>query len=210
MPPVIDQQVFTPINKDELKNSFHSSEEIDRVERYPYHFVAHLNDSFPAPLIWLSASQYDSISFAGKESLDDCLTLLPNRSYDSLLFLLTSYQSLKPNNFSKLLQPSFNLLTHDPVNQLLNKSYGYILYSFQLEQLYMMATGCNYMEAITFRKDWNRKTPAARNQAQTIILYNNISLAAIITDRSPDIHQFMFTPQLNAALRLWKYISLIE
>lgn len=208
MPPIINQQVFTPVNKHLLKTNFKLSEEIERVEHYPYHFIASLNEKDPTPLIWLSAYQYDTISFAGKELLDHCLTLLPNLNYESLVFLLTSFIYVRPSNFKNLIHPAFKLQVLDPVDQLLQNSFGYVLYTYQLEQLYMMATGCNYMEAIGFRKDWNRKIPTARDQAANIILYKNISLASIIADRSPDIHQFMFTPHLNAALRLWKHISL--
>lgn len=206
MSSILFQKLFTPETKQFLYTDDCIITDRERLETYPFHLIVSIDQSVQQPLIWSSGSNLDLIAATQGLTFDECLQLLPNKRFNALLFLLTTYQSVRFSAFKNILHPKFRTDLPDPIAQLTEASFGYVLFHHQFEQLYALLTGCNSMQAVTFRKDWNRKLRSAREEAGNIKISHNLTLADMLADRCLCPHQFVYQPNYNAAFRLWKHI----
>jgi hypothetical protein len=110
---------------------------------------------------------------------------IPGKNFDRVIF---GTSPLEPSQFLLfVLQPAWNFL----------------LFSFQLEWIYMAITGCSNDEASQFRIDWNLKRPQARDQADTLIL-DGLPLSDWLKAYHPDDGWIFVSPNFQKAIELNK------
>jgi len=95
------------------------------------------------------------------------------------------------------------------IDNILDNTNGYLVFSDQLEKIYMILKRSNHAEAVKFRKDINMKRPEAKELAQSIFLRPRFSLFDIMKWRCWDTeNMFHYTPPYRDALvlhaHLWK------
>jgi hypothetical protein len=201
------EQIEIGTNEKTLAISILGVNETERINNYPFHLIVYINTTPQIPI--LIRSNFIKFSNTGNQYLNfkESLLNLPDINFNNILFLTTTYRVFSSEQLSMI--PTYHpnyLEANQEMNEFFSNSSGYFLYSHQLEQLYCMLTGCNYMEAITFRKDWNLKKPQARAKADKIIVSEGISLAKLIQQRSIENNSFVYNADFGGAYRLWKYI----
>jgi hypothetical protein len=153
-------------------------------------------------LILLSGAATISTFNKDMTLLKTCILNTPKLDFNKLLFIVSVF-AVRPNLKSVLFNENqFPLI----IDTWLSDTNGYIFYSHQLEQLYCMLTGANYMEAISFRKDWNLKRTSTIRRAQNIMLNNALTLADALQQKTVDANQFVFNANYSGAYKLWHYI----
>ena len=197
------QRFITPNDKELLTRLFGDAS-IETICSYTHHIVVYINsDEQPIPLILLSGAATISTFNKDMTLLKTCILNTPNLDFNKLLFIVSVF-AVRPNLKSVLFNENqFPLI----IDTWLSDTNGYIFYSHQLEQLYCMLTGANYMEAISFRKDWNLKRTSAMLRAQNIELNNAFTLADALQQKTVDANQFVFNANYSGAYKLWNYLN---
>ena len=203
----IVQKVFGP--EDSLivdKILFDSSGSQNNKSENSYHFIVYVDGESPCPIIWIHGSdkllEYEKRVPSFKESL----LQLTQFDFDTLLFLTTLYGAYGKMDPIYLMNSNKKLSPIPKVDDFLKSSFGYLLYSHQLEQLVCMLTNMSYNEAIEFRKDWNKKKPSSRISAEQISVTKDKMLHQIILERTVEENQFVFNANFRGAHFLWNYI----
>ena len=201
------EQIEVGTNEKTLAISIMGVDETERINNYPFHLIVYINTVPQIPI--LIKSSFTKFCNTGNQflSFKERLLNLSEQNFNNILFLTTTYQVFSSEQLSIMSTYPIYLESNQEMNEFFSNSSGYLLYTHQLEQLYCMLTGCNYMEAITFRKDWNLKKPQARAKADKIIVSEGISLAKLIQQRSIEINSFVYNANFGGAYRLWKYIT---
>ena len=201
------EQIEVGTNEKTLAISIMGVDETERINNYPFHLIVYINTVPQIPI--LIKSSFTKFCNTGNQflSFKERLLNLSEQNFNNILFLTTTYQVFSSEQLSIMSTYPIYLESNQEMNEFFSNSSGYLLYTHQLEQLYCMLTGCNYMEAITFRKDWNLKKPQARAKADKIIVSAGISLAKLIQQRSIEINSFVYNANFGGAYRLWKYIT---
>ena len=197
------QRVFTSNDKEMLTRLFGDAFK-ETICSYSHHIVVYINsDEQPIPLILLSGAATISTFNKDMTLLKTCILNTPKLDFNKLLFIVSVF-AVRPNLKSVLFNENqFPLI----IDTWLSDTNGYIFYSHQLEQLYCMLTGANYMEAISFRKDWNLKRTSAIRRAQNIMLNNALTLADALQQKTVDANQFVFNANYSGAYKLWNYLN---
>ena len=201
------EQIEVGTNEKTLAISIMGVDETERINNYPFHLIVYINTVPQIPI--LIKSSFTKFCNTGNQflSFKERLLNLSEQNFNNILFLTTTYQVFSSEQLSIMSTYPIYLESNQEMNEFFSNSSGYLLYTHQLEQLYCMLTGCNYMEAITFRKDWNLKKPQARAKADKIIVSEGISLAKLIQQRSIENNSFVYNANFGGAYRLWKYIT---
>ena len=201
------EQIEVGTNEKTLAISIMGVDETERINNYPFHLIVYINTVPQIPI--LIKSSFTKFCNTGNQflSFKERLLNLSEQNFNNILFLTTTYQVFSSEQLSIMSTYPIYLESNQEMNEFFSNSSGYLLYTHQLEQLYCMLTGCNYMEAITFRKDWNLKKQQARAKADKIIVSEGISLAKLIQQRSIEINSFVYNANFRGAYRLWKYIT---
>ncbi len=196
------QRFITPNDKELLTRLFGDAS-IETICSYTHHIVVYINsDEQPIPLILLSGAATISTFNKDMTLLKTCILNTPKLDFNKLLFIVSVF-AVRPNLKSVLFNENqFRFI----IDTWLSDTNGYIFYSHQLEQLYCMLTGANYMEAISFRKDWNLKRTSTIRRAQNIMLNNALTLADALQQKTVDANQFVFNANYSGAYKLWHYI----
>ena len=201
------EQIEVGTNEKKLAISIMGVDETERINNYPFHLIVYINTEPQIPI--LIKSNFIKFCNTGSQfiTFKESLLNLSDLNFNNILFLTTTYQVFSSEQLSIISTYPNYLEANQEMNEFFSNSSGYLLYNHQLEQLYCMLTGCNYMEAITFRKDWNLKKPQARAKADEIIISKGISLAKLIQQRSIENNSFVYNADFGGAYRLWKYIT---
>ena len=201
------EQIEVGTNEKTLAISIMGVDETERINNYPFHLIVYINTVPQIPI--LIKSSFTKFCNTGNQflSFKERLLNLSEQNFNNILFLTTTYQVFSSEQLSIMSTYPIYLESNQEMNEFFSNSSGYLLYTHQLEQLFCMLTGCNYMEAITFRKDWNLKKQQARAKADKIIVSEGISLAKLIQQRSIEINSFVYNANFGGAYRLWKYIT---
>ena len=201
------EQIEVGTNEKTLAISIMGVDETERINNYPFHLIVYINTVPQIPI--LIKSSFTKFCNTGNQflSFKERLLNLSEQNFNNILFLTTTYQVFSSEQLSIMSTYPIYLESNQEMNEFFSNSSGYLLYTHQLEQLFCMLTGCNYMEAITFRKDWNLKKQQARAKADKIIVSEGISLAKLIQQRSIEINSFVYNANFRGAYRLWKYIT---
>ena len=201
------EQIEIGTNEKTLAISIMGVDETERINNYPFHLIVYINTEPQIPI--LIKSNFIKFCNTGNQfiTFKESLLNLSDLNFNNILFLTTTYQVFSSEQLSIISTNPIYLEANQEMNEFFSNSSGYLLYTHQLEQIYCMLTGCNYMEAITFRKDWNLKKPQARAKADEIIISKGISLAKLIQQRSIENNSFVYNADFGGAYRLWKYIT---
>lgn len=199
----MEQLDFGPSDKEALIKLLGIQKE-DFVMSYPYHQILCIKDMDLIPIIVQSSFESKKqlppidIDFF-KQSLKQC----SQPSFAEVLFITTIYekQLIHDSTFTKN-----NFETIPLIDELLTDSFGYLAFAHQMEQLYCMLTGCNYMEAVSFRKDWNIKRPKARELANSIFINADLTLATLLQERCLENNQFVFNANFYGSYLLWSQL----
>jgi len=198
-----EQLDFGPADKEVLLKLLGSQKE-DFIMSYPYHHILCIKDMNLIPIIVQSSFEFKkqlppiNIDFF-KQSLKQC----SQPSFAEVLFITTVYekQLIHDSTFTKNKFETIPL-----IDELLKDSFGYLAFAHQMEQLYCMLTGCNYMEAVSFRKDWNIKRPKARDLANSIFINADLTLATLLQERCLEHNQFVFNANFYGSYQLWSQL----
>lgn len=199
-----EQRIFKPKDNLLLKKIM-GPEEGDRLSHYPYTFLVYLKADENVPIICISGYQND---FENLPSFKKILSTFPVINFNSLLFLATVFGKATNLKWEKIAQTNASGRKASHLDDFFKESFGQIVYAHQLEQLYCMLTGCNYMEAITFRKDWNLKRPIARSAAKHIEIADGLTLANFLDQRTLDENQFVYNANFGSAYHILKAFAL--
>lgn len=179
----------------------------DYIDAYPYHHILLINDVEPLPII--TKASFDRIDpeviniVSFKQSLKEC----ENLSFLEVLFFIKVYEK---QSFINRVVTKNNFEPIPEIYALLSGSFGFLAFAHQLEQLYCMLTGKNYLESISFRKDWNLKRPKVRKVAESIFVKPGLSLADILQVRCLEQNQFLYNANFSGAYQLWSYLNKIK
>jgi hypothetical protein len=119
-----------------------------------------------------------------------------------LKFLLSTYRNSYIDK-NKIIDPEFLAGIPKEIIDLLENSNGYLLYKKQAIKLYQLFKNCTDEEALLWVKNWNKKVPAAKSDANNLYV-NGISLQRLIECLSPFNEHFFFIsePYQNLDLAL--------
>lgn len=171
---------------------------------HPYHHILCIKDMDFIPIIVLSSLEFNkSLPSINIDSFKQSLKLCNQPSFAEVLFITTIYekQSITDSTFT-----NNNFEPIPLIDELLTESFGYLAFAHQMEQLYCMLTGCNYMEVVSFRKDWNIKRPKARELANSIFISADLSLAPLLQERCLEKNQFGFNANFHGSYQLWSQL----
>lgn len=143
-----------------------------------WHFI-YLNDD-PNQCIHMSgfSENIESKELQFKSVLD----AVKRKHYSDLLLLVTFYGHIHNELLiNKINTPKVPI---DALTEILfnETSNGYLAYAHQLEQIYATLTGATFNEAITFRRDWNKKKDTVIAHSDTILYNKNITLHQYIAE----------------------------
>ncbi len=179
----------------------------EQINNYPFHQLIYISSDKPIPIMLLSG--YKPFN-KNTPSFKDCLLELPAVNYEYLLFLTSLYPVIDPARLIVIIQ-SYGFHCEVPIiDKWLESSFGFLAYAHQLEQLYCMLTGCNYMEAVTFRKDWNLKRPKTREIANRLLISPKLNLSDLMNLNSIENNQFVYTANYSGGFKLWQYINQLK
>ncbi|MEI6184826.1 MAG: hypothetical protein WCP61_09865 [Chitinophagia bacterium] len=179
------------------------SEYEEQIRNYPYHQLIYINMDKPIPITLLSGHKPFN---RNRPSFRDCLLKLSSVNYEYLLFLTSLYPIIDPARLMVIIQFVESRPVVPVIDQWLESSFGFLVYAHQLEQLYCMLTGCNYMEAITFRKDWNLKRPKSREIADCLHISPKLYLSNLMKQNSIEDNQFVYSANYAGAFKLWQHL----
>ncbi len=122
---------------------------------------------------------------------------LPKKTKSLYPFFIDYLKQLKCSDFNDLLllvstYPWFKEMKTDPLHPyigasnnhidfILKETNGWIIYDYQLQNLYQMATGQNKDKSILFRKNINKKIPAIYSDSKEIELFGATLYELIIS-----------------------------
>lgn len=171
---------------------------------YPYHQTFCIKDMNLIPIIVQSSLEFNKpLPFINIDSFKQSLKLCNQPSFGEVLFITTIYEKQLIND-STFTNNNFESIPL--IDELLTDSFGYLAFAHQMEQLYCMLTGCNYMEAVSFRKDWNIKRPKARELANSIFISADFTLANLLQERCLENNQFVFNANFYGSHQLWSQL----
>ena len=128
------------------------------------------------------------------------------KTMNDLKFLLSTYRTSYLDK-NKIIDPEFLAGIPKEIIDLLENSNGYLLYKNQAVKLYQLFKNCTEEEAILWVKNWNKKVPATRNDANNLYV-NGTSLQRMIESLSPFNEHYFFISEpsqnLDLALELIK------
>lgn len=200
---LFEQLDFGPADKQSLIKLLGIQKE-DFIMTYPYYHILCIKDMDLIPIIVQPSLEFKkqlppiNIHFF-KQSLKQC----NQPSFAEVLFITTIYekQLIHDSTFTEN-----NFETIPLIDELLTDSFGYLAFAHQMEQLYCMLTGCNYMEAVSFIKDWNIKRPKARELANSIFISADFTLATLLQERCLENNQFVFNANFYGSFQLWSQL----
>ena len=132
-------------------------------------------------------------------------------NYDlwSLLFLCSTYLPMHGNVNMRTFINEYALPENpNPIETILDCSYGKLVYHFQLEQLYRAYTGSIYWdEAIKFRKAFNKKDHAVIDAVLAMQLPDGAVFREFINQHR--ISDFVFKPLWEAAGKLLELLRFL-
>lgn len=203
----IEQQIFGPLEKMAALDIVGTGAE-EQINNYPYHQIIYINKEKPIPIISISRFvAFNKSLIKQQPTFKQCLLKLPEINFGFLLFLTTAFQVIDSLRICDIIQSKKKRLAIPLLEQWLVNSFGYLIYAHQLEELYGMLTGCNYMEAITFRKDWNLKRPKSREIATLLPISPGIFLSDLLQQNTIEENQFAYNANFSGAFQLWQYMN---
>ena len=201
----IEQKCFSVNEKYEAKKLLSLIYLEELTEEYDNHCIVFIKDNIPIPIINISSDSSIRQSIEDK-NFKKTLLELPEITYESLLLFTSLFFKVENHKLINLFQYKNNLPPVE-LEYLFKDSFGYLIYSHQLEQLYMMITNCGLEEAVDFRRSWNKKNALTRIASQQILINNNYSLYDFIYEFTIDENRFVYHANFGAAHRLWSYIT---
>jgi hypothetical protein len=189
-----------------------SNSEIDALSNelnveYFYEFL--ISVDLPKPIIFIHSKGGESLSSRVSQlpPLKELLSHLPELNYDSILFALTFYRTISKCNPIDLINNSKAFKTLPLLDDILKPTYGYILYAHQFEQIYSKLPSTSEIEAITLRKDWNKKKPEAIEYVKQIKISDGFSFYDLVLERTVEENHFVWNANFKGADLLWKYLN---
>lgn len=178
-----------------------TAEQWSYVQEYPFVSMVYLQLDRMHPICIQAASVHPCTDISFK----DLLLQLPALNFSSILMLSTIFGRSELTT-----APITNIyegIAIPAMDDILQSSNGYLIYTHQLEQIYCMLTGCDNTTAMQFRKDWNKKLPKAMKLAEQITISGKHSLFDLLMERTLDKHGFVYNANSKGAFRLWSYIT---
>ena len=196
----IEEQILSTSEDKLLLETLSSDNELFN---FPFVWTAYINTNTSIPIF------IQPLNGCNTKGRDSCfkkeLKQINPLDYSLLLYLCTFY----PLGFG--LEFLREKLTQNKNSSFLDTwlgtTWGLILYSFQLEHIYSMLTGSDAQKAVDFKKNWNKKIVTTRAKTNHLELYPGYSLAMMLHDLTLEENQFVFTPNLNGAYNLCKYLN---
>lgn len=163
----------------------------------------------PKPIVLLHSKGGESLSSRVSQlpPLKELLSNLPELNYDSILFALTFYRTISKCNPIYLINNSKAFKTLPLLDDILKPTYGYILYAHQFEQIYSKLPSTSEIEAITLRKDWNKKKPEAIEIVKQIKISDGFSFYDLVLERTVEENHFVWNANFKGTNLLWKYLN---
>jgi DNA polymerase III alpha subunit len=121
--------------------------------------------------------------------------------YDLLYFTTLYLPSIQiPNTFKKNPFDIEPVKNEDSLDKYLSISFGKIIYTFQIEQLYMESTHCDILEAIRIRRNINKKVNTTLKKLTEIKFDEEKSFMQLLNERM--ISDFVYYPNIRFARNL--------
>lgn len=153
-------------------------------------------DTKPRQVIISSVSSQQTFK---KPLFTEYLRKIDDSNFDNLLLLVSTYPDYK--DITK--RPS--TLKNKHLDMFLKETNGWLVYNYQLENLYIMATGLDQTQATIFRKNINKKRTAAFREAKKIKIFGT-TLNEVIVNRMK--FDFFINPNYSKTYKLYQYLNL--
>ncbi len=139
-----------------------------------------------------------------KPSFSDYLKKIDYSNFDNLLLLVSTYSWGDYEEILKKVNNTFGF-ENKHLDMVLKETNGLLIYSYQLENLFIMATGSDMEQAVTFRKDINKKKAITFEESKKMKLFGT-TLHAIMEDRMPLIGTRY--GRYSETYKLYQYLNL--
>lgn len=204
---IIDLPLTQKIIQLEKSNSEVNDSTDEVNDSFLYEFLISID--LPKPIVLLHSKGGESLSSRVSQlpPLKELLSHLPELNYDSILFALTFYRTISKCNPIDIINNSKAFKTKPLLSDILKPTYGYILYAHQFEQIYSKLPSTSEIEAITLRKDWNKKKPEAIEYVKQIKISDGFSFYDLVLERTVDENYFVWNANFKGAYLLWKYLN---
>lgn len=153
-------------------------------------------DTKPKQVILSSVSSEQTFK---KPYFTEYLKKMDYSNFDNLLLLISTYPDYK--DITK--RPS--TLKNKHLDQFLKETNGWLVFNYQIENLYMMATGFDQTQATIFRKNINKKRTAGLKEAKKIKIFGT-TLNEVIVNRMK--FDFVVNPNYSKTYKLYQYLNL--
>jgi hypothetical protein len=201
----IRQKEFGPEEKEMLYMIWEERDH-EQVRDYDYHFTIYLEGIKPGCLLKSSSN----VPFDYKwPDFKESVIRMPKGDLADMILICTLFPaiSLIPPIEEIISKFSSILKNRNEWGYLFPETYGKLVYSHQLEQLYCMLSGESRSEGAAFRKDWNLKKATARLKSDQLEFKSNVTLRSYIEKHSLSLCGFVFTANYQGGWLLWKQIS---
>lgn len=137
----------------------------------------------------------------------EILMSMPEVNFDSILFILTVFRALGKRSPLELINESKKFNPVPELDDLLENTFGYLLYAHQFEQVYSRIPSNTDDEVITVRKEWNKKKPDVLVTMKNTMIKPGLSLYDFICERTIEENHFVWNANFKGAKLLFNYLS---
>jgi len=129
------------------------------------------------------------------------LEMLDHSNYNQLLLLVSTYP-----NFTSIKNIAGNSMKNKNLHldRLFKETNGWMVYSYQLEKLFMMAIECDEEKAKEFRRNINKKSISKTEELCKTAIFGT-TLEDIILERMK--LGIVYKPQYDKAYKLYQYLN---
>ena len=204
----IIQREFHPHEKAELR-SLVSPEDLDVVDAYPNHYHVYFRENERIQTIFLFSAHQPFTDRLPDLTFCEYLRMLPVINYNTIIFALGTYgvtnRALAKHMISYPFKKYEGYLAI--IEDLLAPTFGFLMFTHQLEQLYSIATGESCLAATNFRRAFNKKVPTARKCVESLYIDGSTSINDILIERSDNEDHFVYSPQYKNAFLVYRLLS---
>ncbi len=182
----------------------------DRYEEYQDHLLLYIEED--GKKILLNACSSTSSLATKKITFAKYLLNMKELTYKNVLVGLVTYNNFLDgaNRWPPFYSPPGAEPIGEPyqiIDEVLESTNGYLVFSDQLEKIYMILVRGTHADAVKFRKDINAKRPAAKELANSILLRPRYSLLDLLKQCCWDTeNMFVYTPPYHDAMILYAHL----
>jgi hypothetical protein len=187
-------------------NMIKSAFDMTEIKDYQYAYIINISPK-DKNMVWgfLQSSSENKKTVIG--NIQETLLAYNKYGFYDLLYFATLYlPSIQiPNTFKKnpfIIEPVKN---EGSLDKYLSISFGKIIYTYQIEQLYMESTHCDILEAIRVRRNINKKVHSTLKQLTEIKFDEEKSFMQLLKERM--ISDFVYYPNIRFARNLYDLIN---